>query len=270
MHSVAYEQLARVEDRLWWHEARRELARSLLRRLTPPVSEAALDVGCGTGCSLGLLSEFVPRVMGLDLSPHALQFACKKHPYAELTLGDANALDRTFAPETFDIVTFFNVLYHRWIPDDPQALRQAWRVLKPGGVILVTDAAFSCLYRRHDRVGMGKRRYTLPTMRNMLEQVGFRWITGTYFNAVAFPLVWMQARWDSFFARHEATTPLAELSMPPRPINEVLKSLMALERTIIRIVGKLPWGVTLLCAARKTTCRTIVSHRADDHDGIVP
>ena len=163
MSDAVYEQLARVEDRLWWHESRRELIRVLLTRVGQafqPVNRlesrshitAALDVGCGTGGSFSLLSEYADRVVGIDLSPRALELAKQKHRSAELHLADANALTQWFDDESFDLVSMLNVLYHRWILDEVAALRQVWAVLKPGGVLVSSDPAFGCLFRRPDRV----------------------------------------------------------------------------------------------------------------------
>jgi len=251
MRDAVYDQLASVEDRLWWHESRRNLVRSFFRKVSLPDNAAALDVGCGTGGCLKLLSEFASRVVGIDMSEHALELARGKHPTAELHQGDANALNKQFQDETFDLVTFFNVLYHEWIEDDADTLRQAWRVLRPGGVILVTDAAFDCLYRRHDRVGMGKRRYTLPAMRDRLEQAGFEWLGGTYFNMVLFLPVWLLALRDRLCPARDSDAPLGELAVPPFPISGAMKFLMTCERAAIRVFGRLPFGVTLLAMARR-------------------
>ena len=103
MRDAAYEQLARVEEHLWWHVSRRKLVRSCLRKLPVPREGVALDVGCGTGGSFSLLSEFAGRGVGVDLSARALEIARHKHPGAELRRADANVLHQPFEPDTFDL-----------------------------------------------------------------------------------------------------------------------------------------------------------------------
>ena len=251
MREVVYEQLARVEDRLWWHECRRRLVRSVLTRLPIPPNAVALDVGCGTGGALPLLAEFATRVIGLDRSEHALSRARRKHPEADLRLGDGNDVAEAFAEASFDLVALFNVLYHAWIEDDARMLSHVRGILKPGGLVIITDAAFRCLFRRHDRLDYGKRRYRLGQMRSLLEQAGFEWVNGTYFNMSCFPLAWVLARWDRVRTTDDADTPIGELALPPRSINAGMKLLMDLERGLIRLFGRLPLGVSLLCVARR-------------------
>ena len=251
MCDAVSERLAGLEDRSWWHESRRDLVRAFLRKVRLPEQAAALDVGCGTGGSLQLLSEFASRVVGLDVSPHRIEIARRKFPAAELGPGDANALAQYFENETFDLVTFFNVLYHERIEDEVAVLRQARGVLQPGGVVVVTEPAFQCLYRRQDRLSRGKRRYTLSQMRELLERAGLEWIAGTYFNMVSFLPAWLLGVWDRFHPNGDVDAPLAEMAVPPFPFNEGMKLLMALERAATRIFGRLPLGVTLLGLGRR-------------------
>lgn len=251
MHEVGYRQLASVEDESWWFESRRRLVRSVLGKLELPSGAAGLDVGCGTGGSLALLSEFCAEVVGLDLSDHALKIAREKHPAARLISGDANELAEYFPADSLDLVTFLNVIYHDWIPDEGRALKQAWRVIKPGGVLLLTEPAFDCLYRRHDLVGMGKGRYTLKSIRRIVEGAGFKRVTETYFNSICFLPAWCIARMDRWRGSRQVDEELAEGAVPPGPINSTMKFAMTMERALIRLTGGVPFGVTLLHAARK-------------------
>lgn len=253
MRPVLYEQLAAVEDRLWWYQSRHHLVRSLLSRLSFPASAVALDIGCGTGGLLPLLAEFASRVIGMDKSEFAISLAKQKHPDADVRVGDANALGSTLPAEACDLVTLFNVLYHSWIINDRKTLADVWRLLKPGGFVVVTDSAFRCLTRHHDRAVMGARRYRLTDMRAMIEQLGFEWVTGTYFNLSSFPLAWLLARWNHLGGSDNQGAPLRELTVPPRWINKGMKLLMDVERGLTRVFGRLPLGVSLLCAGRKPT-----------------
>jgi len=73
--------MAALEDRYWWFVGRRFIVAALLRHFGQPATNPPLilDLGCGTGGSLGLLRRF-GRVVGLDASPDALAFAARKQP----------------------------------------------------------------------------------------------------------------------------------------------------------------------------------------------
>jgi demethylmenaquinone methyltransferase/2-methoxy-6-polyprenyl-1,4-benzoquinol methylase len=105
-----------------------------------------LDVGCGTGdLTLILARRAGPegRVVGLDLTPEMLEVAREKVRRAGLDerieLVEANALAMPFADATFDGVTAGFSL--RNMADLDGALREIYRVLKPGGFFLSLDVS---------------------------------------------------------------------------------------------------------------------------------
>ena len=96
-----------------------------------------LDVGCGTGFLLELLSaQRSAEYHGLDLSEEMLRMAEKKQiPGVSFTAGSAEALP--FASETFDVVTCSQSFHH--YPHPEKAMAEAFRVLKPGGLYILSD-----------------------------------------------------------------------------------------------------------------------------------
>jgi SAM-dependent methyltransferase len=251
MEPQTYAQLAAVEDRHWWHRSREKLAAYYIRRMALPPDAAILDVGCGTGGTTRFLQQF-GRVTGVDLSPLAVQHARAKAPQATIVEGDANELNRLFAPTSFDLVTLFNVLYHRWVRDDADMLRQIHALLKPGGWLLVTDAAHRSLMREHDVLDMGKTRYTLADFRRYFGETGFRYVHGQYFNAPALPICLMLALKHRWFGSRtpRSNEQIAELNVPPAIINRAMLLYMSVENWLF---GRLPLsvGVTLLVVGRK-------------------
>lgn len=93
-----------------------------------------LDIGCGTGHQLRAFALRGFRVAGIDGSPAMLEHARRTCPEAELKQADVAELP--FGDASFDWVISIEVL--RYLPDFRPALREMVRVLKPGGICLLT------------------------------------------------------------------------------------------------------------------------------------
>jgi phthiocerol/phenolphthiocerol synthesis type-I polyketide synthase E len=98
-----------------------------------------LDVGCGRGGTIHtILQYFRPqKVVGLDLSPQAIEFCRRRYPYEQVTFtpGDAEAL--SFGEAAFDFV--INIESSHSYSDIGAFYRGVHQVLKPNGVFLYTD-----------------------------------------------------------------------------------------------------------------------------------
>jgi len=102
-----------------------------------------LDIGCGPGHIPVLLCETLPEVhvVGVDLADHMLRYAEAKRRdsvhAARLAFQRCDAKGLPFPSASFDTVCSNTILHH--IPDPRPFLREAARVLKPGGVLLIRD-----------------------------------------------------------------------------------------------------------------------------------
>jgi len=112
--------------------------RATLARLHLSGNERILDVGCGTGMLLETLSAGHPglRLAGIDPSSEMLEVARRRlKPEVALELAWAEWLPYT--DETFDVLVSSNIFHY--IREPSLALTEALRVLKPGGLFLITD-----------------------------------------------------------------------------------------------------------------------------------
>jgi len=124
------------EEHHWWFRARRAIVADVLRRRYRPDGSPVIDLGCGTGGMLSLLKEFGP-ITGVDPSPLAREYCKSKHGVDVL---DARLPDSIpVGAGTQGLACLFDVIEH--IDDDVETLRQAIRVLKPGGMVIVTVPA---------------------------------------------------------------------------------------------------------------------------------
>ena len=132
------EDLAATYDRVGFRQF--EHGKVLLEGLVLKPGHRVLDVGCGTGL-LGAWAagRVAPdgEVVGIDPLPLRLVLAARKHPRLRVQVGRAEDLS-AFDDGGFDAV-YLNSVFH-WVPDQPRALAEALRVLKPGGRIAVNSA----------------------------------------------------------------------------------------------------------------------------------
>lgn len=138
-------ELAATYDRVGTRQFRHGLELVGLLRLTP--GQRVLDVGCGTGLLGAWVADHLGpdgEVIGLDPLPLRVVLAARKHPRFSVSVGRAEDLS-AFGDASFDAVYLNSVLH--WIADQPKALGEARRVLKPGGRLAVNSADAS---RPHD------------------------------------------------------------------------------------------------------------------------
>ena len=218
MNPSEYERMYSLEDRYWWFVARRRLALGLLRRFAAR-GGTVLDLGCGTGVVLGELGETGPAV-GLDMSPLALGF-CRQRGLNGLVLGDGQCLP--FAQNSFDGLIGLDIFEH--IPDDELAFRESFRVLKPGGVLVLSVPAFMSLWGPHDIALMHFRRYRLREAVSRLRKAGFRIEKASYSIFFLFPLVVIVR----FFEKRRKGEAKANLVPVPDWANRLLIALQDLE-----------------------------------------
>lgn len=102
--------------------------------------QSLLDIGCGTGYLIDLLHmQKNALYCGLDLSPEMLKMAKKKLPESVfLTEGSSDSLP--YEDNSFDIVTCIQSFHH--YPNPEKAMAEAYRVLKNGGLYILSDTGY--------------------------------------------------------------------------------------------------------------------------------
>jgi len=134
---TAYHRIAPFYDKLF-EPFNTGLRRAALRAWPPEAGQSALDIGCGTGALLADLAAAGCRVSGVDLSEAMLEQARKKLG-ADAELHCTSATELPFADASFDLVTSTLMLHELRLDVREGIAREAWRVLRPEGRVLLVD-----------------------------------------------------------------------------------------------------------------------------------
>ncbi|MCI0337739.1 MAG: class I SAM-dependent methyltransferase [Acidobacteria bacterium] len=252
MQTEDYEHLYRLEETFWWFAGMREITAVLLDPFLPPRDRVILDAGCGTGGNLEWLTRYAGggRVTGIDLIATALEF-CQKRNHERLA--QASATDLPFADQSFDLVTSFDVLVQIPGPaSDQQAMREMFRVLKPGGIAFVRGAAFEWMKSGHDRALGTQRRYNLDELREKLKRAGFEVLRETYANSLLFPIAAIRRLLLKRLGLADEGSDVKPLPKNLQWINRILMNALLWEARRLRDPNaRLSVGLSAICIARR-------------------
>lgn len=230
-----------LEDHYWWFVGRRQLAIDLLQRNLPKGSNTLLDLGCGTGV---ISRELQPlgTTISLDFSDLALNYCCRRG-LSRCVKGDGTVLP--LKGDQFDGILGLDIFEH--IEDDLAAFKESCRVLRPGGVLVLSVPAFKSLWGPHDVALHHFRRYRKNQMKACLEEAGFEVVRCTYSVFFLFPIVVI----TRFLEKRRKGPAKASLPRVSNFVNKALIRLQSLEAGLIVSGINLPWGSSVVAVARK-------------------
>jgi SAM-dependent methyltransferase len=248
-----YDTMREVEDTYWWYQALRGYVAAEIKRL--PLAGGPgrlLDAGCGTGGMMDRLRQTIPQweITGLDFSPRAVDFT-RRRGFDQVLEARLDAIPSPDA--AWDAVVSLDVLYHVSV-NEPRAMTELFRVLRPGGTLLLNLPAFDCLGGYHDVAVQGARRYTASRVRQLLEERGFHVRRLHYWNAWLFPAVFAWRRLSRLFDSADANGVTSDLGLLPGPLNRVLLVLAGLDLQVCRVLRP-PFGTSVFAVAEKPAPR---------------
>jgi len=234
-----------LEESLWWVQGRKGLIRQYLSLCNPGSPKLnILDVGCGSGGNLAVLSEF-GTVWGLEPSSILAKRARDRNVASEVYEAD---LASACSQQRFDLFTLFDVLEH--IEDDRAFLRELAAVSPTNHNILISVPAHPFLYGEHDRLLHHHRRYTKAMLAGALESEGYSVRFISHQMTLLFPAALAARSMDQLLACFGCHRQKVDVGNYGKPLAFLLERLLRLEALAIPQVS-LPFGVWLFCVASR-------------------
>jgi SAM-dependent methyltransferase len=248
MQLHTYSIMHRVEETHWWFVGRRKIIESFLEPVCAGLKAKEpgraplniLDVGCGTGANLEMLSQF-GKAEGVDVSAEALEF-CRERGLQQVKQGAAEALP--YENDSFDLVTGLDVVEH--LDDDVAGLQEMRRVLRPDGRAVLFVPAFMFLWGVQDDISNHRRRYTMAGLKEVVRKSGFEIEHASYVNLSFFAPIFF----GRLLMRVTGLRPASENNITIGALNGVLGKLFGAERFLLRHLN-FPFGVSIICVARR-------------------
>jgi SAM-dependent methyltransferase len=215
-------------------------------------SPVIVDVGCSTGYLLEDLRNAYPaaRLSGLDFIYSGLRQAHENLPRALLVQADAQAIP--LATRSADAIVSANLLEH--VPDDVEALRQMYKVMKPGAPLLIVVPAGRQLYDYYDRFLHHQRRYGRGELASKARLVGFEVQDDIYLGTLVYPAFWLVKKRNRLFRDSlsgEALERQVSIDIANTKDSRLGQWSVGLERLLISRSVKLGFGVRELVVLKR-------------------
>jgi 4-amino-4-deoxy-L-arabinose transferase-like glycosyltransferase len=220
--------------------------RCLWRQLAPFVGDRVIEAGSGIGNFTSFLLDRA-KVIAVDLDSNYvshLQERIGHLPNVRVLKLDLNAKEAdVLVDEKLDTVICMNVLEH--LEDDRGTLESFYRLLQPGGRLVLVVPAHAALHGAIDRHIGHYRRYQKSEVAQKLEQAGFQTESAVYFNALG-ALGWFV---NSIVLRRK------EVPGVQAYLFDWLVPLLAIERRV-----RMPFGLSVIAVGRKPGPASVETH----------
>jgi SAM-dependent methyltransferase len=231
-------------DSHFWYHGFRSFLRPVLAEIAGGRTDLRIiDCGCGVGQNM-LLLEPHGQVVGLELEP--LAAAAGREFGRPIACADITKIP--FPDDAFDLAVSFDVL--QVVGPDLAAVREMARIVRPGGYVLLTMAAFKMLSGDHAEVWRECRRYTPRTARELVENAGLRVERVSFLFASLFPLMLATRTAQRLIRPFRSAPSHADMDVPLPPVNVALMRLLDAEAALSQRLP-MPIGTSLAIVARK-------------------
>lgn len=243
MESCILDDVISFEDKHFWMKSRRDFIKSIFNKYVNYANKI-IEIGAGTGSITRCLLENgyndisvgEVHLSGLE---YARSYGIKQRYQFDLM--------KTPFYEHFDVVGMFDVLEH--IDDDDLAVKNIYKMLKPGGKAIVTVPAHKWLWSKQDAIAYHRRRYEAEQLKKLFEENGFNILETRAFFISILPLLYLR----TFVDRDNGV--LKENDFKERfrvnpVINFILGQILPIENRLLANASPI-WGGSLLIVAER-------------------
>lgn len=243
MRQQEYARQFAVEATHWWFLARRRFVERVFDTvgLAKGRQLRIADIGAGTGGMEQFLSAY-GTVVGIEPSPTGRSLAKERGVQLQAGTAEQTCLDTA----SVDLLCFFDVLYHKDV-DVGRALEEAYRILKPDGMMVITDCAVPWLYGPNDRAVDGRERFTREYLMHLVTSGHLQVRYCSYLYFLLFPVFMLGRLTQKYVLPNREASDVAPV---PAWVNTVSSAVCRVEERFLPI-GSLPWGSSLILIARK-------------------
>ncbi|HUT54915.1 MAG TPA: class I SAM-dependent methyltransferase [bacterium] len=245
MNPDEYRIMYELEEDYWWYRGMRAITATVLARVIGEPKGLHLDAGCGTGGNLKFLGRLY-KSYGLDLAGEAMPFLARNGLTRAVR---ASVLAIPFPAGCFDLVTAFESV--QGVDDDAAAFRELHRVTRPGGRILVREAALDALAGEHDLADASVRRYTRRGLEEKIRRAGFNVVFSTYANFLLLPPIFFIRSWRRMLGKKvPASRARTDFRFSPSRLNRFFFGCLLAEAAWLSRF-RLPFGVSVIAVGEK-------------------
>jgi SAM-dependent methyltransferase len=252
LNSEEYAAMFNVEENLWWYKTLHErVLKEVGFFAKNDKSIKILDAGCGTGgLMLKLKKQGFENVSGFDFSADAVGFSQMRH--LNVTKEDITHLKGTYSEASFDVIISGDVLYQFDDSTIQSTIFEIGKLLKPGGVFITNNQAFSIFKGTHDIAVGAQKRFILSDFQRYLKATsGLKIVKSTYWPLLLSPLILAVRLIQKFKLKLNLVNMhkiKSDVGMPSDFVNHIFFFICSLER---RLLPKSPFGSSLFLVIKK-------------------
>ena len=251
MEITEYKNIYNNERTHFFYVTTNILILSLVSKYTSGKKLKILDAGCGTGLLAKQLQAF-GEITAVDFSSEAIKFAKKRGIKAT----QASILDLPFRKNNFDVLVSVDVITHKSIKNDLTCLNEFYRVLKPGGILILRVSANNWLNMIHDKHVHMNHRYNRGELFDKLNKSNFNVLKLSFVNSILLPALIFR------FLIEKITKPKGSksaINTVNGRVNNLLTKILKYEYKLIMRYN-IPFGIGLVAVARKPLKENLAIH----------